>query len=157
GTREGQLWLRRNGAWAVRSDFTQPHSITALAQDADGVTWIGTEGGGLYRFQDGVRQHFGKGKPKELLSDLIRTLHRDAQGTLWIGTAGGGLSRWSSGRMSTFTTREGLPDNTISQILEDDSGRLWLGSNRGISCVHKSDFERVVSGKGRAIYPRLYG
>ena len=157
GTREGQLWTRRDGTWAVRSDFAQPHAISAFARDADGAMWIGTEGGGLYRFQEGVREHFGKGNPKELLSDLIRTLYRDAQGTLWIGTAGGGLSRWTGGRMATFTTQEGLPDNTISQILEDDAGRLWLGSNRGIAGVHKSDFEQVVTGKGRAVYPRLYG
>jgi ligand-binding sensor domain-containing protein/signal transduction histidine kinase len=157
GTREGQLWNRRNGTWTLRSDFNQPHAITALMPDADGGIWIGTEGGGLYRFQDGVREHFNKGKPRELLSNLIRTLYSDAKGTLWIGTAGGGLSRWAFGRMATFTTGEGLPDNTISQILEDDSGRLWLGSNRGIASVQKQDFDDVASGKGRAVYPRLYG
>ena len=157
GTREGQLWIRRKGTWAVQSDFTQPHAITALAQDADGAIWIGTEGAGLYRFQNGVREHFSKGKPKELLSDLIRTLYCDAEGALWIGTAGGGLSRWTNGRVATFTTREGLPDNTISQILEDDGGRLWLGSNRGIASVRKRDFEEVAAGKAHAIYPRLHG
>ncbi len=155
GTREGQLWIRRKGTWALQPAFAQAHAITALAQDAEGAAWIGTEGGGLYRFQGGPQQHFGKGK--HLLSDLIRNLYRDSQGTLWIGTAGGGLSRWTNARIVTFTTREGLPDNTISQVLEDDTGRLWLGSNRGIACVPKHDFEAVAAGKARTVYPRLYG
>jgi ligand-binding sensor domain-containing protein len=67
--------------------------------------------------------------------------------TLYIGTGGGGLSRWRDDRLTTFTTREGLPDNTISQILEDDAGRLWLGSNRGIACVSKRQLDDLAAGK----------
>ena len=91
------------------------------------------------------------------MSDLIRTLYLDAQGTLWIGTADGGLSRCAAGTFATFTTREGLPDNTISQILEDDAGRLWLGSNRGIACVSKRELDELAAGKIPAVYPQVYG
>jgi len=45
------------------------------------------------------------------------------------------LSRLRDGRITTLTTREGLPDNTISQILTDDANRLWLGGNHGIACL----------------------
>jgi signal transduction histidine kinase len=123
--------------------------------DSDGTTWIGTEGDGLYRYQEKSRAHFEKGGG--LLSDWIRTLYVDAQGTLWIGTAGGGLSRWHNGQLTAFTTREGLPDNTISQILEDGKGRLWLGSNRGIACVGKRELEELVAGKIAVVYPQVYG
>ena len=68
---------------------------------------------------------------------------------LWIGT-GSGLNRFtlkdSPGiSMNTindkdieyevkyFTTNEGLPDNSIKSILEDEEGNLWLGTNQGIS------------------------
>jgi len=59
--------------------------------------------------------------------------------------------------MTTFTTREGLPDNTISQILEDDSDRLWLGSNRGLACVGKREFAAEAAGKVPKLYPQLFG
>ena len=118
--------------------------------------WIGTEGGRPVSVQGrSARSHFEKGS--RLLSDWIRTLYLDAQGTLWIGTAGGGLSRWRDGQLATFTTREGLPDNTISQILEDDTGRLWLGSNRGIACVSKRELEELAAGKIAVVYPQVYG
>jgi signal transduction histidine kinase len=91
------------------------------------------------------------------LSDWIRTLYLDAEDTLWIGTGGGGLSRFKEGRVATFTTREGLPDNTVSQILEDDAGNLWLGGDRGIVCVSKRELEDLAAQKTAAVYPRVYG
>src|ERR1019366_7369759 len=51
----------------------------------------------------------------------------------------------------------GLPDNTISQIMEDGQGRLWLGSNRGISCVGKHELEELAAGKIAVVYPQVFG
>jgi signal transduction histidine kinase/streptogramin lyase len=155
GTREGQVWRLRRGEWMAQTNYSQSHPVTAILHDSDATTWIGTEGDGLYRYQQKSRVHYDKGSG--LLSDWIRTLHIDTKGTLWIGTAGGGLSRWHSGQLTTFTTREGLPDNTISQILEDSTGRLWLGSNRGIACVSKGELEELVAGKIAVVYPQVYG
>jgi ligand-binding sensor domain-containing protein/signal transduction histidine kinase len=155
GTREGKVWRLRQGNWLEQTNYAQSRPITAILRDGDGPLWIGTEGDGLYRYQDQSRAHFEKGGG--LLSDWIRTLYLDAQGTLWIGTAGGGLSRWRNGQLSTFTTREGLPDNTISQIMEDGQGRLWLGSNRGIARVGKHELEELAAGKIAVVYPQAFG
>jgi signal transduction histidine kinase/ligand-binding sensor domain-containing protein len=155
GTHEGEVWRRLDGAWTVQRNLAQSHAVTALLQDAEDALWIGSEGGGLFRWKGGAATHLGVGQG--LLSDLIRTLYADSQGTLWIGTAGGGLSRWHDGATASFTTHEGLPDNTISQILEDDGGRLWLGSNRGIACVRKHELDELAAGKIATIYPQVYG
>ena len=42
----------------------------------------------------------------------------------------------SSGSFTSFTTRNGLPDNTIEDILEDDQGYLWLATHNGLSRFH---------------------
>jgi len=62
-----------------------------------------------------------------------------------------------SGSIATFTTREGLLDNSISQILEDDEGYLWLGGTRGIIRVSKRELEQLASHTLSAIYPQVYG
>jgi signal transduction histidine kinase len=155
GTHEGQLWHLSQGHCDAQTNFTQVHAITAMVPDTNSSLWIGTEGGGLYRYRDGVQAHLEKGR--ELLSGLIRALYLDAAGTLWIGTAGGGLSRWRTDHLVTFTTGEGLADNTISQIVEDDAGRLWLGGNRGLSCVSKSELEDLAAGKISLLSPQVYG
>jgi ligand-binding sensor domain-containing protein/signal transduction histidine kinase len=156
GTREGPVLHIRQGGSVVETNFTQSHPVTAIVQDPDGTLWVGTEGSGLYRVQtDGTRSHYSK--YSGLVSDLVRTLFLDADHTLWVGTAGGGLSRFQHGAIRTFTTREGLPDNTASQILEDDSGHLWLGGNRGIARINKKELDDVANGKLTTIYPETFG
>jgi ligand-binding sensor domain-containing protein/signal transduction histidine kinase len=155
GTHDGQLWRKQGTNWLAQTNPWQPHAITAIVPDADGVMWIATEGDGLYRCKGNTRAHFNK--TNGLLSDSIRTLYLDAQGTLWAGTTGGGLSRLKNGHLTTITTREGLPDNNISQILEDSSGRLWLGNNRGLACVSKRELAELAAGKIPVVYPKVYG
>jgi len=153
GTKEGELWSLNCGSWSQFKSFPRLTGITALAAGADGSLWIGTEGSGLYRSRDEAGAH--SEKCNGLLSDSIRTLCLSGD-VLWIGTGGGGLSRWRENRVYNFTTREGLPENNIAQILEDDSNRLWLGGNRGIACVDKKELEGVAARKTSAIHPRIY-
>jgi len=56
-------------------------------------------------------------------------------GIYWVGTYGGGLNRLDdrAGTARHFTTLDGLPSNVVYGILEDEDGRLWLSTNRGIS------------------------
>lgn len=155
GTREGELWRLRENVWTRCAALTPPHPIPALASDGTDSLWIGTDGGGLRRYE---AQGTGISEPHTgLLSPWIRTLYMDKENTLWIGTAGGGLGRWRGGRIANYTTREGLPDNTVSQILEDERGRLWLGSDRGIASVNKRDLEEISAGRLSRVSPQLYG
>ena len=39
----------------------------------------------------------------------------------------------SRGIFTTFTRQDGLPDNAVQAILEDDQGSLWLATNNGLS------------------------
>jgi hypothetical protein len=37
------------------------------------------------------------------------------------------------GTFTRFTTENGLPDNTVYDIIEDNTGNLWVSTNRGLS------------------------
>jgi len=63
---------------------------------------------------------------------------------LWIGTNNGlnklvvqnrtdALLPFQNIAISFFTTQDGLADNSIKTILEDENGNLWLGTSAGIS------------------------
>jgi signal transduction histidine kinase len=156
GTRGGAVLRIQHDGGLIETNFSQSHPVTAIVQDKDGTLWVGTEGSGLYRVQtDGTRSHYSK--YSGLVSDLVQTLFLDADHTLWVGTVGGGLSRFQHGAFRTFTTREGLPDNTASQILEDDSGHLWLGGNRGIARISKKELDEVATGRLTTTYPEIFG
>ncbi|MGA2869282.1 MAG: two-component regulator propeller domain-containing protein, partial [Verrucomicrobiota bacterium] len=155
GTRKGELWHFSDAKWLACTNCPQGHAITAIVCDRKGKLWVGTEGDGLYQAgPDGRFEKVGG-----LSSGWIRTLFLDGGGTLWIGTTGGGLSRLQNGNIATntYTMREGLLDNTISQILEDDEGNLWLGGDRGIIRVKKRDLDDLSGHKILAVYPQIYG
>lgn len=56
---------------------------------------------------------------------------------LWIGTSGSGLSKLNihSDDFEHFTTEDGLSNNYVYGILSDDMNRLWLSTNKGLSCL----------------------
>jgi signal transduction histidine kinase len=53
----------------------------------------------------------------------------------WFGTLGGGLNRLdvATGDIRFFTDRDGLANNVVYGILEDDDGLLWMSTNHGLS------------------------
>lgn len=114
-------------------------AVITIKEDKPGFLWIGTGGGGLNRFDQKTgtftRWVNEPGNTASISSNEILSLHTDRSGALWIGTIGGGLNRFNPDQ-NTFTRyREinGLPNDVIYGILEDNSGNLWLSTNKGIS------------------------
>jgi signal transduction histidine kinase len=81
----------------------------------------------------------------------VRALKQDSDGTLWIGTYDSGLGRFKDGRFTRFTTRDGLFDNGVFQILEDDHGRFWMSCNRGIYRVRKRELNDLADGRIKTV------
>ncbi len=126
--------------------------IRALVQEKDGTIQIGTVRG-LRSMRGTEVRHYGKG---DGLSDApVDALCLDARNVLWVGTEGAGLVKRDGARFVSVTSREGLPDDTILQIVEDDSGRLWLGTNRGIAIIEKGEAEGVRAGQTNYVHPTV--
>jgi ligand-binding sensor domain-containing protein/signal transduction histidine kinase len=154
GTSESRL-IHFEGGKFVEFPLRIAHGpITGLAQGTNGELWVGSTAGGVQRIRWGSDVVLSV---RDLPSQSIRTLYLDGDGSLWIGTAGGGLSRWRNGRVTTFTTRQGLGADTIVQIVEDDEGYLWLGCSRGILRVRKAALNELAAGKTTFLHPRAFG
>lgn len=71
-----------------------------------------------------VSSHFGN----------IISMVEDSRKNLWIAT-NLGLEYYNEKNktFTSYTTRHGLPDNTIQGILEDSHGNLWISTNHGLS------------------------
>ena len=81
-------------------------------------------------------------KPNDSLSishNYILELYESKKGDMWIGTFGGGLNKFipaSNGlpdRFTVFNNTNGLPNNIIKGILEDDLNNLWISTNKGLT------------------------
>lgn len=160
----GRLWVGNDEGLHVlqgerfrvykERDGLPSDSVLSLAEGRDGSLWIGTYDGGLVRLKD---DHFTVYRDAKLDEQPVTCIYEDAQGTLWLGTFGGGLIRLHHGRFDTYTVQQGMFDDHVLNILEDDQGRLWMSSNRGIFRVDKSDFDAVARGAQPKVRTTVYG
>ena len=108
-------------SWKIRDGFL-PGTVYAIAQTADGYLWLGTEFG-LYRF-DGVRAMLWQPPAgQQLPSSYISRLMVSRDGTLWVGTTKG-LASWRNGQLTRYSEIAG---HSISSLLEDHEGTVWVG------------------------------
>lgn len=121
------------------------NGITAIYEDRKKNLWIGTDGGLSRWTGDG----FTNLTVKDGLSrNYVNALHEDSvTDELWVGTKGGGLNRIKAGKITSYTTRQGLFNDDVYEILEDDSGHLWMSCRRGIFRVSRSQFDAFDQGK----------
>ena len=153
--------------------------VLALAEDSAGALWIGTANGELRRYQAGKFTSFwpadsasgtnapaGKPDVDPMLEhgrgtltggERFWALHFDADGVLWIGTLGGGLLRFEHNHFTRITVDDGLPNENVSQILEDARGQFWLGTRRGIVRAAKKDLDDFARGLNAHVSFITYG
>jgi ligand-binding sensor domain-containing protein/tRNA A-37 threonylcarbamoyl transferase component Bud32 len=160
----GRLWIGTYGAGLLlwqqgaykrfsRADGLREDRITCLFEDRRGTIWIGSESG---------LNFLVAGKNEKLFDEpllngcRVESMYEDSQGILWIGTRNHGLKAIKSGRLGSVNADQGLFDNRVYSILEDNSANLWLSGERGIFFAHKSDLEAVAWGRRSKVAGYLF-
>jgi signal transduction histidine kinase len=161
----GDLWIAeqaRTGLQCLHDEHLRSLAlpkasgrITALAEDASGNIWAGSEVGLLMRAEG---DRLVNETPLTGLSDQpILCLYPNADGALWIGYEGTGLGHLKQGRFARLGSGQGLFDDYISQIISDDQGWFWFGSERGIFKVRRDQLEAVANGREEHVRFINYG
>jgi signal transduction histidine kinase/ligand-binding sensor domain-containing protein/DNA-binding response OmpR family regulator len=118
------------------------NNIYAITPATGNNMWIGTFGGGLDLYDAEKKQfiHFqhNSNDPNSISSNLITALITDKKGKLWIGTNDRGLNRYDqkTNKFTRFTsgkTNRDLSDNTVTDVLEDRNGILWITTFAGLN------------------------
>ncbi len=160
-----QVLERRGAQWTPLSEWPGRAPARAFAEATDGALWVGTNGGGVVRCLAG---HCRTLTTREgLPADLIRSLYVDRDGWLWIGTEGRGLARLDPRHwpvtddryvpaITRYATTDGLYDPVVHEILEDDGGRLWMNSNRGIFWVRRDELNAFAEHRIARIHSTAY-
>jgi ligand-binding sensor domain-containing protein/signal transduction histidine kinase len=149
----GSLWFGTDGGGVCRyngQSFTTfstqqglaGNSILCIHEDKKDNMWFGTFNG-LSRY-DG--QSFTTFSTEQgLANNIIWCIAEDKLGNLWFGTDDGvsllkynkvaEINRDKSYKtplFENFTLADGLPDNGVTQLVEGDNGKMYLGTNLGI-------------------------
>lgn len=67
----------------------------------------------------------------------IRAIFQDSKGNYWFGSHNEGVSVYNGKSFEYFTTNEGLLDNQIHSIQEDNNGKIWIETPKGASVYDK--------------------
>jgi signal transduction histidine kinase/ligand-binding sensor domain-containing protein/CheY-like chemotaxis protein len=113
----------------IKDIFCDSYNDVWFASDFNGLIRLNLESGEFDRFIHDEKDS------TSLISNSINVVFEDSKKRLWIGIDDGGLNLFNRNTKSFthYTTEQGLPDNTIVGILEDEHGNLWISSHVGIS------------------------
>lgn len=147
------------GGYSFRHFFTGKHSVMRpreMLVDHYGNVWL-CSNEGLFIFNpdelikdEKAYKHLNT-DAKDPKTDEIHCIYEDRDiKEILAGTTGRGLAVFdnSNPKQPTFkrcyTTADGLPNNNVQQIIEDDSGALWFGTDMGLACYNHQE-NRVTS------------
>jgi signal transduction histidine kinase/ligand-binding sensor domain-containing protein/CheY-like chemotaxis protein len=161
----GRLWVGSRDGLAVEVDQrfqgvsliegdVQPY-IGSIVEDRAGTVWIATSAGLFAQGPRGIWRRYGDSDG--LASTALNALLLDRDGRLWIATNGQGLQVLDGDRFLTIDRRHGLPTGTLSWIVEDDRGGLWISSNLGLFRADRRALLRVAKGAAERVELRRFG
>ncbi len=123
---------------------------TTLYNDHNGMVWMGTMEGFAKIESENILTTSPKitwysndpNNKSSLNSNNVSTFLDDPidHDLLWIGTKGGGLNLMekSTGKIRHITVNQGLCDNTVYGLLDDENGNIWGSTNNGLFCILNS-------------------
>ena len=154
---QGFFHLLRGGTVEQIPWATLGHQGLALALVGDpvrGGIWLGFSQGGVAYFKDGqVRASYAAADG--LGGGRVNSVQLDRDGTLWAATEGG-LSRVKEGRVVTLSSSNGLPCNSVHEVVEDDAHSFWLYMACGLVRIARPELDAWVANPKRTIHSRAF-
>jgi ligand-binding sensor domain-containing protein/signal transduction histidine kinase len=123
--------------------LTTNQSITSVFVDKNNMIWVGITGMGLVKL-DSMGKHqityaHDPENNRSITQNNVLTIKEGGNGKLLLGLGGGGLSilEKETGLFQNFYFGTDLYDatfraNVIRDIIEDETGNLWLASYKGL-------------------------
>ncbi len=144
GTAEGGSALARfERATAIMHRYSTEDGLPsgkmayAFSEDRAGNVWVGFNGA-LARYRAGRFRVFET--PKGLGAYRVRALFLDRASRLWVACSKGLV--WidspdaETPRFTVLTTADGLASNDMQCVTQDQWGRIYVGTGRGVDCFY---------------------
>lgn len=137
--------------YSKKSGLLDDH-VYRLMEDSRQIIWIISLNG---------LKHYHKGKfirnPQEKIFTIKkRCILEDRNGSIWFGTFGNGLYRWDrKGNYTVYTTRDGLVNNEVESVFEDEDGILYIGTRGGLSLLADGKFTNYTTWNG-LVDPKIH-
>jgi ligand-binding sensor domain-containing protein len=144
GTRGGAY--RFNGRQFINSlpdSLRSRVTVTAIATDSLGQTWIGTSGGLIFYMDNGRWKQFDpeEGLPRKAISDIVF----DRGQRLWFSVPDEGLYVYADKRLTNVNTDDGLPDDYVYTLEAMPDGQVLAGTDRGLARIRFENSQKNIT------------
>ncbi len=157
----GKYKLLKEHSSLTAANFTDALNpcVWSVFEDSRNRLWFGTWGSGV--FQSRVETDGMISPPLQFSKGLSRTVlasYEGRKGILWFGSTDDGLFRVDGDSVVQFSTTNGLSNNDVRSILEDNRGDLWVGTMNGLNKLSGKSIKIFTMNDGlksnaiRAIY-----
>lgn len=150
GTNNGLFKIKPNGtvvnivpAAASSQSIGTSIFVRSIFEDSNNNVWIGFENGGVAIADQTTEKLTIINTNKQgnsILGNTIYSIAEYPKNTIWLG-AESGLTKvvmpnsgndFANADIINYTEQDGLPDKSVSGILSDDAGNLWISTIKGL-------------------------
>lgn len=121
--------------------------VRNMIEDEEGRMWVGTMDG-LMSFKNDfasveqIEFETYRGEHRVNFADSdVYALYKDASSQIWVCVFGGGLNKLigydeeaHKPLFKSYGWEDGLNNDVVVSVAEDDNGNLWLTTEKGLSC-----------------------
>ena len=131
--------------------------VRSVFEDSNGNIWVGLENGGVAVVDSTTNKLTivsANKKGETILGSTIYTIAEYPKNTIWLGAESGltkivlpaNGSNIANTSIKTYSEQNGLPDKSVSGILSDDAGNLWISTIKGLIKfdVQKETFQNYL-------------
>ncbi len=121
--------------------------VRVVFQDRKMQQWVGYHDGSIYKLQANelVKWMPDEGTPKVAITGIVE----DEAGQVWFSSYGEGVYCFDGKRLHNFNTDDGLLGNEIYVMAKGPDGRIWLGTDGGISVCRFAKGNKQVENLAR--------
>ncbi|MFS6537223.1 diguanylate cyclase [Idiomarina loihiensis] len=149
---DGNLWAATNkGLQVKKAGKSKFIDITTIPEDViitlfelnDNRLLVGTEKGLYKQVNDTEFEPF---KPE--IDSRISTIFQTDDDQIWLGTYQDGLLRINQSGIERLSTKQGLPNNHVLDIIQDKEGSFWVATHGGLVQFRDSLFASYTTKNG---------
>ena len=161
GTREGLfLYDKLTGCGKkMRLHSTDNYIINAICEDKDQNIWLATNRG-VIQIQKGnvspteIIKEFEE--KASIVSRYVLSILAATDGRIYVGYSNGFgvISRKESKIVEYYTVNDGLCNDEVACLTQDDNGQIWLGNSSGVSRYSASQklfYNNYISGSNSSV------
>ncbi|MEM7790325.1 MAG: ATP-binding protein [Verrucomicrobiota bacterium] len=151
------VFIGKNSFYRIKNEKVEQLKIAGVDQlhiyhalfANDRSLWIADQRSGLYRIIDGEVIRFNL-SDFGAQSDQIVHLEQGTRQSIWAITNRNDLAHYSDGRWTIFTEERLSKSGRTRDLLAEDNGTVWIGTEFGMFRFHNGEIEKLYEGGNEA-------